>query len=59
MKAEQKSWTYFGVMVLPADRNGCGIRWTARIGVGYRLKADSKELMRQLIRSELSVRCSH
>lgn len=43
-------WTYKGIDVYPADRNGCGIRWYARTGDGNGvLKSDSKASMRQLI----------
>ena len=44
-----KPWIYRGVVVLPADRNGSGIRWTANAGLGFTLKADSKASMRALI----------
>ncbi len=47
-------WTYKGVDVFPADRNSSGIRWYARAGLGYTLRADSKASMKGLISDELS-----
>jgi hypothetical protein len=42
-------WTYKGVNVYPASLNSSGIRWTALMGVGQCLRADTKEGMRRLI----------
>lgn len=44
-----KIWTYLGYNVYPADRNSAGIRWTANLGIGFTLRADTKEEMRKLI----------
>ncbi len=49
-----KVWEYKGVMILPANFNGSGIRWTANAHVGYTLKADTKQGMRELITEALS-----
>jgi hypothetical protein len=46
---ERKPWTYRGIVILPADRNGSGIVWTARSGEGAWLKAECKHSMRKLI----------
>jgi len=43
-------WTYKGVDVFRVDRpNAYGIRWYARPGLGFCLRADTKSSMRQLI----------
>ena len=47
-------WTYKGVNIYPANRNGSGIRWYAYTGRGYSLRADTKASMRQLINREKS-----
>jgi hypothetical protein len=44
-----KTWTYKGVNVFPASVNASGIRWTARCNLGFALKADTKQGMKQLI----------
>jgi hypothetical protein len=44
-------WAYRGINVYPADRNSSGFRWTAITGSGLKLKADTKDGMKQLIRS--------
>lgn len=49
-------WTYKGVNVFPADRNASGIRWYARMGLGFTLRADTKESMRHLITHEVDTR---
>lgn len=43
-------WTFKGVTVYPADLNSSGIRWYARLCLGYPLRSDTKASMRQLIR---------
>lgn len=48
-RGADKMWTYRGVDVYPADRNSSGIRWYARMGIGYTLRADTMQGMRQLI----------
>lgn len=45
----RKPWTYRGVVILPADVNASGIRWSARTDAGERLRADTKAGMRALI----------
>jgi hypothetical protein len=50
-KQTRKPWFYMGFVVLPADLNGSGIRWTCNCGTGQTLKADTKAGMRGLIRS--------
>lgn len=50
------SWEYMGIVVLPADRNSAGIRWTANANAGYTLKADTKDGMRELIREALKTK---
>lgn len=43
-------WTYKGVDVFRVDRlNTSGIRWYARCGLGFCLRASTKADMRQLI----------
>lgn len=42
-----------GVAILPADRNSSGIRWTARLDDGTRLRADTLLGLRQLINNTL------
>lgn len=49
-------WTYRGINVYPADRNASGVRWIASTGSGMKLRADTKEGMRQLIRSSKAKR---
>jgi hypothetical protein len=44
---------YRGVVILPADRNSSGIRWTARLNDGTRLRADTLQGIRQMIRQAL------
>lgn len=48
-----KSWIYRGVLVLPADRNAAGIRWCARMGLGYCLRTETKQQMRRMIAKAL------
>lgn len=43
--------TYRGITIWPASRNASGIRWTANMGVGLTLKADTLAGMRELIRT--------
>jgi hypothetical protein len=40
---------YKGVVILPADPNSSGIRWTARLESGTRLRADTLQGIRQMI----------
>jgi len=51
-KTSRVPWEYRGVVVLPADRNSSGIRWSARTGNGVGLRSDTKAGMRSLIRKE-------
>lgn len=53
-QTDRPMWTYKGINIYPADRNSSGIRWYARMGLGYALKADTKEGMRRLITAELA-----
>ena len=53
---DRKAWEYKGVMVLPADRNSAGIRWTANAHAGGTLKAETKAGMRVLITKALERR---
>lgn len=48
-----KPHIYRNVVILPADRNSSGIRWTANMGIGITLRADSLQGMRELIREVL------
>ncbi len=48
-------WTYKGIDVSRADRNSSGIRWEAFTQYG-RLRADTKEGMKQLINEVLTKR---
>jgi hypothetical protein len=41
---------YRDVVILPADRNSSGIRWTARLDNGTRLRADTLQGIREMIR---------
>lgn len=41
---------FHGVVILRADRNSSGIRWTARTNKGDRLRADTLANIRTLIR---------
>lgn len=41
---------YLGTWILPADRNSSGIRWTARLDNGERLRADTLAGIKQLIK---------
>jgi hypothetical protein len=52
-RAIQMIWTYYGVTVFPASKNASGIRWSANIGIGVCLRADTKAGMRELIRAAL------
>jgi hypothetical protein len=45
-----KTYIYRDVVILPADRNSSGIRWTARLDDGTRLRADTLQGMREMIR---------
>lgn len=47
---ERKAHIYCGVVILPADRNSSGIRWTANVGTGITLRADTLQGIRELIR---------
>jgi len=50
-------WTYKGVGVYRAGANSSGIRWYARVpGQPSRLRADSKQSMRDLINHYLTTR---
>jgi hypothetical protein len=47
-----KAHIYREVVILPADRNSSGIRWTARLDDGTRLRADTLQGIREMIRDE-------
>lgn len=47
---QRKAHIYRGVVILPADRNSSGIRWTANLGIGITLRADTLHGIRELIR---------
>lgn len=51
MSDKPQSWKYRGVNVYPADRNSSGIRWYAFGGLGFKLTADTKQGMRELIKA--------
>lgn len=53
LQTDLPPWKYKRVNVYPATLNSSGIRWYAREGWGYTLRADTKEGMRQLIRKQL------
>ena len=56
-QTQPKMWTYKGVDVYPADRNGSGIRWVSQaLGLGSRLRADTKAGMRYLITETLAAK---
>jgi hypothetical protein len=46
-----KPHIYRNVLILPAGRNSSGIRWTARLHDGTRLRSDTLQGMRKLIRA--------
>lgn len=46
--------TYYGVTIWPHDPNSMGLRWTATID-GTRLRADTLDGIRELIRRELGI----
>lgn len=43
-------WNYMGISVVPADRNDMGIKWSTSLTSGTKLRADTKDEMRKLIR---------
>lgn len=45
---------YRGIAILPADRNASGIRWTARMDDGTRLRADTLQGIKQMIADALN-----
>lgn len=45
-----KAHIYRDVVILPADRNSSGIRWTASLHNGTPLRADTLQGMREMIR---------
>lgn len=49
----RKARIYRDVVILPADRNSSGIRWTANVGIGITLRADTLQGIRELIREAL------
>lgn len=44
---------YRGIVILPADFNASGIRWTASLHDGLPARADTLEGIKQLIRERL------
>lgn len=46
---QRKAHVYRGVVVLPADKNSSSIRWTANLGIGITLRADTLRSIRELI----------
>ena len=56
MTERQKSWTYKGIDIYPAERNSSGIRWYSR---NPHLRADTKAGMRQLINESFQERLEH
>jgi len=55
-RAIVKARIYRNVVILPAYRNSSGIRWIARLNNGDRLRADTLQGIRQMIREYLDVR---
>jgi hypothetical protein len=53
-----KAHIYRNIVILPADMNSSGIRWTARLDDGTRLRTDTLQSMREAIRETLDVRRS-
>lgn len=51
---DAKTYVFRGVVILPADRNSSGIRWTASLHDGVPLRADTLHGIKQLIRERLS-----
>lgn len=47
---ELQPWDYMGISVVPADRNDMGIKWSTSLVSGTKLRADTKDEMRRLIR---------
>jgi hypothetical protein len=43
---------YKGILILPADRNSSGIRWTARLANGDLLRADTLQGIKELIKEK-------
>jgi hypothetical protein len=52
----RKPHIYRNIVILPADMNASGIRWTARLDDGTRLRTDTLQSMREAIRKALEVR---
>jgi len=46
----RKAQLYRGIVILPADENSSGIRWTARLSDGTRLRTDTLMAMKDWIR---------
>ncbi len=57
--ATMKARIYRNVVILPADKNASGIRWTARLHNGDRLRADTLQGIRQMIRNAQNRGCKH
>lgn len=45
---------YKGIVILPADTNSSGIRWSARLTDGTRLRSDTLAGMKQMITDKLT-----
>lgn len=50
MKTKLAWRTYFGHVIVAADRNSSGIRWLAQGYDGLKLRADTLEGIKELIR---------
>ncbi len=48
-----KAHIYRNIVILPADLNSSGIRWTARLGTGVPLRTETLRDMKQAISNAL------
>lgn len=53
MKRIHKAHIYRGIVILPADFNASGIRWTASLHDGLPLRTDTLEGIKAMIRERL------
>lgn len=49
LRKDREAEIYRDVVILPADRNSSGIRWTARLEDGTRLRTETLQAMRDAI----------